>query len=110
MNCHELAQRLLQLQPELSPREVARLTLLILNHIEDPSDLEETETLMKHWKGASFRLQAAADQHAAVTAELEKLADDGPVKFDPDQIWTLLRAIKVQSQLLELYTDEAICV
>ena len=106
MTCHELAQRLLALNPDLPPRTVARLTLLILNQVEDSEELEDQGILMREWKSASFRLQAASDQHAAMTDELEDLAGDGPVKFDPDQIWTLLRAIKVQSQILELYTDE----
>ncbi|QDV14081.1 hypothetical protein CA51_39750 [Rosistilla oblonga] len=106
MTCHELAKRLLALQPELTPQSVAQLALLILNGVSDADELTDDQTLLRHWHSASFRLQAAADQHAAMTDELEQLAGDGPVKFEPDQIWTLLRAIKVQSQLLELYTDE----
>lgn len=106
MTCHELAAKLLALQPDLTPQTVARLSLLILNRVEDIETLRDENVLRREWKSASFRLQAASDQHSAMTIELENLAGDGPVKFDPDQIWTLLRAIKVQSQILELYTDE----
>ena len=106
MTCHELAERLLTLQPDLPPVAVARLALLILNSVDDVDSLNDDRVLSREWKSVSFWLQASADQHAAMTDELEQLAGDGPVKFDPDQIWTLLRAIKVQSQILELYTDE----
>jgi len=46
------------------------------------------------------------DQHAAMTEELEDLARSDPKKFTPDQIWILIRAIKVQSQVLQLYLGE----
>ena len=59
-------------------------------------------------KSAAFRLEAAADQQAAVTDELDKMCGDGPVRFSPDQIWTLLRAVKVQSQIIDLYTQQTV--
>ena len=55
-----------------------------------------------------LRLQAATDQHAAMTEELESLARSDPQRFTPDQIWILIRAIKVQSQILQLYVGEAL--
>lgn len=106
MTCHELAERLLALQPELAPHDVARLSLLILNEMGQAVGDVDDEALIRHWKSASFRLQAASDQHAAMSDELDHLAADGPIKFEPEQIWTLLRAIKVQSQLLDLYIEE----
>jgi hypothetical protein len=48
-------------------------------------------------------MQVATDQHEAMTEELEQLGNSDPQKFTQDQIWVLLRAIKVQSQLLEYY-------
>ena len=51
----------------------------------------------------SLKLQLATDQHAAMTEELEALAASDPEKFTSDQIWVLVRAIKVQSQVLQLY-------
>ncbi|QDS89790.1 hypothetical protein EC9_39900 [Rosistilla ulvae] len=106
MQCHELAERLIKLQPQLTPHEVARLSLLILNDVTEPSELADDQALLRHWNSACFRLQAASDQHAAMSDELDDLAGDGPIKFEPEQIWTLLRAIKVQSQLLDLYIEE----
>ena len=45
-------------------------------------------------------------QHAAMTEELESLAASDPRQFDPEQIWILIRAIKVQSQILQLYVGQ----
>ena len=53
-----------------------------------------------------IRLQAATDQHAAMTADLESLAQSDPTTFTMDQIWVLIRAIKVQSQILQLYVGQ----
>ncbi len=55
------------------------------------------------WKRAGLQLQVATDQHAAMTQELEELAASDPQQFDQDQIWILIRAIKVQSQVLQMY-------
>ena len=53
-----------------------------------------------------LRLQAATDQHAAMTEELECLARSDPQRFSSEQVWILIRAIKVQSQILQLYIGE----
>lgn len=106
MTCHDLAKRLSELQPELSQADVARLALMILVQCPDPQDLADDAILLSAWKHATFRLEAASDQHAAVAGELDSICCDGPVQFTPDQLWVLLRAVKVQSQILELYTDQ----
>jgi hypothetical protein len=38
-----------------------------------------------------------------MTQELEDLAASDPQSFDQEQIWILIRAIKVQSQVLQMY-------
>ena len=38
-----------------------------------------------------------------MTEELEILATADPNDFSVDQVWVLIRAIKVQSQILQLY-------
>jgi hypothetical protein len=43
-----------------------------------------------------------------MTEELESLAKTDPLKFSADQIWVLIRAIKVQSQILQLYVGQAL--
>ncbi len=108
MNCQQLAERISSLQPDLSGIEVARLCLLILSQCDDHRRLADDEYLLSVWQHASFRLEAAADQHAAVSEELELLCQDGPVRPTQDQLWIFLRAIKVQSQVLELYTQQPV--
>ena len=105
MNCHDLALRISSAQPQLSQSDVARLCLLIFNQTEDLRELEDDANLVRIWRNASFRLESATDQHAAVTNELDQLCSDAPIQYAPDQIWMLLRAVKVQSQILDLYND-----
>jgi hypothetical protein len=103
MHCHELAKQILELQPESSPQDVARLCLLLSNRFDDTEPLRDQLTLKEAWKQMGMRLQQATDQHAAMTAELEELAQSNPSQFDQNQIWVLIRAIKVQSQILQMY-------
>ncbi len=79
---------------------------MILTQTNDTDSLSSETELINAWKNASFRLEAASDQHAAVADELDQLCGDGPIEFSPDQLWLLLRAVKIQGQLLELYTDQ----
>jgi hypothetical protein len=106
MKCDELANRLEKLQPGAKARDVARLCLLLANSRQDVAELEDDGILADAWKERGLRLQAATDQHAAMTEELERLARSDPRKFTADQIWVLIRAIKVQSQILQLYLGE----
>jgi len=106
MNCQELANRIETLQPEAEARDVARLCLLLSNTTDDLNLLENDSTLAEAWRDVHLRKQATADQHAAMTEELENLAQSDPKKFTADQIWILIRAIKVQSQILQMYIGE----
>ncbi len=103
MNCQNLAANIEKLQPEADPRDVARLCLLLTNNVDDVEALADEGALTRAWQEMGLRLQAATDQHAAMTDELERLAASDPRKFTQDQIWVLIRAIKVQSQVLQLY-------
>ena len=103
MRCHDLATRIEQLQPQALPRDVARLCLLLTNQVGDLAELEDDRVLSDAWRDVAFRLQAAADQHAAMTEELEALANRDPHDLEPDQVGILLRAIRVQNQVLHLY-------
>ena len=106
ISCHELARRIEELQPAALPRDVARLCLLLTNYQSDLEELEDDDRLTQVWQEVGIRLQAATDQHSAMTAELEELAQANPKQFTMDQIWTLIRAIKVQSQVLQLYVGK----
>jgi len=103
MTCTELAQRIEYLQPSASPQEVARLCLLLSNSVDDLGALREQRALYDAWKRTGLKLQVATDQHAAMTEELERLAASDPQSFNQEQIWVLIRAIKVQSQVLQMY-------
>ena len=106
MNCQQLAARIEQLQPDLDPVDVARLCLLIFNQVPDEKLLADDEAFRTLWKQTAFRLEAATDQHAAIARELVRFGEDDPVAFDPEQLWMLLRAVKVQGQVLEMYVDQ----
>ena len=108
MNCHELAAKIEHIQPKAETRDVARLCLLLTNAVENLDELATQDELTHAWQDMGLKLQAATDQHAAMTAELEELSQSDPKKFSPDQIWILIRAIKVQSQVLQMYVGQPI--
>lgn len=107
MNCHELASRIERLHPEAPPRDVARLCLLLANLVPDMKSLDCESQLTAAWQEMGIRLQAATDQHAAMTEDLGHLSGIPPEKFTIEDIWILIRAIKVQSQVLQLYVGTA---
>jgi len=103
MRCQALAERIEVIDPEAKTPDVARLCLLVSNLVENLDELEDNDQLSRVHRDATLRLQMGVDQHAAVTQELETLANSDPKDFDREQIWVLLRAIKVQSQILQQY-------
>ena len=107
MNCQELAGRIQRLQPEAMPRDVARLCLLLANHVDELQVLQDDELLSQAWREIGMRLHAATDQHAAMTEDIEELSKTDPREFTTEQIWILVRSIKVQSQVLQLYVGHA---
>ena len=72
-------------------------------HDRNLDALEDDGRLADAWQEMGLRLQAATDQHAAMTEELEQLAQTDTKAFTAEQVWVLIRAIKVQSQILQLY-------
>jgi hypothetical protein len=107
MHCQQLVKLIEDLQPEAPPRDVARVCLLLANMVEDIDRLAEGDNLAEAWQEIGLRLQIATDQHAAMTEELEALANSDPQQFSAEQIWILVRAIKVQSQVLQLYLGQS---
>jgi len=108
MKCTQLAEQIEKLQPSASPQDVARLCLLLTNTVDDLGSLRDQRTLHDAWKRTGLKLQVATDQHAAMTEELENLAASDPKTFTQEQIWILIRAIKVQSQVLQMYVGHAL--
>lgn len=107
MRFGELAAKIETLQPEASPREVARLCLLLATQVDNMAELADEARLNVVWQSVVLRLQAATDQHAAMTGELERLSQVDPASFTIEQVWVLIRAIRVQAQLLGLYVGKA---
>lgn len=108
MNCQELAAHIERLQPEAHSRDVARLCLLLVNSIDNLDALRRDDRMTDAWQDANLRLQAASDQHAAMTEELERLAAMDPRQFTLEQVWVLIRAIKVQSYILQMYVGQPV--
>lgn len=108
MTCHELAERVTQLEPAATPQDVARICLLLANNHADITTLSDETRLKQACQQTSLKLQLATDQHAAMTQELEELAGSDPEKFSQEQVWVLIRAIKVQSQVLQLYVGQPV--
>ncbi len=103
----EAANRLLHLiidlDPNLSVDDIFRVGHLLTMHA-DPERLDQADYVKEVWVELCLRLQAAADQQAAVSEELDSLASTDPQKFKSDQVWLLIKAIKVLSQTLEFYS------
>lgn len=103
MTCHELAAAVERLQPDLLPRDVARVCLLISNYVDDLRIIDSDQRLLELWHQMGVRLEAATDQHAAMAEDLQKLADKDPRQLGPAHVAVLIRAIKVQSHVLQMY-------
>ena len=108
MTCQDLARQIQQLEPQASPQDVARLCLLLTNSYPNLASLDTREQFQAAWRDVCLKLQFATDQHAAMTQELEELAASDPEKYSHDQVWVLIRAIKVQSQILQLYVGHPV--
>lgn len=99
----ELANAVARLRPQDSPSEHLRLALLLSGLCPTIEQAEDAGWIGKQVSDISHRLAAATDQHATMTSEIESLATTGPCEFQPQHIWTLVRALKVQGQILNLY-------
>lgn len=106
MKCQELASLVQELQPESTTQDIARLCLLLSLDSQRLDELYNEQNLRAAWSEVGLKLQAATDQHAAMTQELEELASSDPEQFNREQIWILIRAIKVQSQVLQMYIGQ----
>ena len=108
MKCQDLAASIERLRPDAEPRDVARLCLLLTNTTRNLDALSDDGELTDAWEKTGWRLQLASDQHAAMTEELEQLASETPQNLNLQQIWVLIRALKVQSQILQMYLGHAV--
>lgn len=104
MNLLEIISLTQSLRPGACDEQVVRWVLMMLvsqSPITDES-LQESLTFVEQ----SNRL--LSDQASAVAEELDSLASTQPSEFCPSHIWTLLKAIRVQKQMLDLYEADSI--
>jgi len=102
MQIYEIIDRLACHCGHRDESELLRLAFLISLRVESLSELDDA-TLAAHCEAVSLELEVATEQHAAVSEELDQLADTLPCEFSPDHIWTLVRAIKAQGRFLQIY-------
>lgn len=103
MRFSQIVKRIENLRSDCRMSEIAQLSILAINTANSEDELTTDEKLVQLLQDMSLRLNQTNDQHAAVTEELRKLAESDPKDFQREQIWTLIRAINVQDQLLHLY-------
>lgn len=105
VNARELVNAIAELKPSYGPVEQLRVALLLsIQNAEQLDALADRDELSRQCAELSLHLTATTDQHAAVAGELDALAQDSPCEFTPDHVWSLVRAIKVQTRILTLYT------
>ena len=101
-----IAKRVEKQIPYADALEVARMCTLMCGAVREISTLADEKKFLEIWDEVNLRLQAATDQHVAVSEELEALTNSDPQDFSSEQIWVLVRSIKVQNQLLRLYVGD----
>lgn len=106
MQIYEIIDRLACLCGHRDEAELLRIAFLISLRVESLSELDDA-SLQSHFEEVTFDLQVATEQHAAVSEELDLLADTAPCEFSPDHVWTLVRAIKAQGRFLQMYLGRA---
>lgn len=107
MDAQELVDAVAKLRPQYSPAEHLRIALLLSLQFPDLAPLADERELERQCLEVTIQLSATSDQHAAVANELDSLAATAPCEFTPDHLWSLVRALKVQSQILNLYLGPA---
>lgn len=103
MNAAHLVNDIQLVMPAASQFEILQMAYLVSLEAAE-TDRENPERLRQLVREIQLRLKAASDQFTAVAHELSAVGRFDPCKFSPNQLWSLLRSIKVHSQLLQLYT------
>lgn len=109
MECPCLLREVMVRLPDATPAETFRMAMLLSHHAAD-----DERNIDQRIQDLTLQLALYDDQHSAIAEELDGLASTEPCHFNVQHLWTLIRAIKVQSQLLNLYlgsqTQTAACV
>ncbi len=108
MTCQELAAAIERLEPNAPPRDVARLCLLLANLVEKPEELQDDETLAAALARDGLRLQLATASTRGDEPKSSKHSPEAtPNTFNRNKSGHCSCAIKVQSQILQLYVGDA---
>jgi len=108
MRLPNLIERLHQQLPKLSERKIACIAMLFCDRDPRLICLDDRQGFLQMVDEIQLRMQSIDDQHAAVASELDQLALSQPCEFEPKHVWTLIRAIKVQSQFVDLLTGASV--
>jgi hypothetical protein len=100
MQLSEIVREVEQSLHSEDPGQVLAVVLLLLQNEAFQAD----GSTQNHLRQAVLRLSSMTEQYGAVAKELDSLADTEPCEFDPQHIWTLIRAVKVQSKFVDLFT------
>ena len=103
MKLSKIVERLENLLPDADPAHLARMAMLMINELHTSEVLENEFLLSQVTDELKLRLSAATDQLTAVAQDLQELTRTDPREFNRDQIWILIRALKVQNQILNMY-------
>ena len=109
-NCSEISSAIEQLRPDLPAQYVARMCLLLAQAHSNGAIaelLEDTKKLQDALDVLNLQYAIVTDQHAGMTEDLEQMTKTCTSEgFTLDQVWTLIRAIKVQSHTLQLFVGK----
>ena len=98
-----LLQEVLAEMPGAPAAEVFRLAMLLCHAAPSIEALSDDQLRAKLLSDIQLQISMHEDQHSAIASELDSLASTEPCEFNVNHLWTLIRAIKVQSQLLNFY-------
>lgn len=104
MSLSLLIDNLREQLPNASERRLACLAMLVCDRSPTLDCLQQREHLLSLVDEIHLKMQSLEDQQAAVALELDSLAQTEPCEFEPKHVWTLIRAIKVQSQYVGLFS------
>ena len=94
--------------PQATLVEQLRLALICCHLGSRESEADWCPSKWQAWLDRAWcQWQAQSDRLAAVAEELDSLAATEPCEFQPAHIWTLIRAIKVQQQALDMVDFQA---
>ena len=100
MRLETLVERLREIEPETDDIDLATLALVILRRSSvagPPDSVEETCRI------ARCGIQTLQDQRHAAEREVEELASETACEYQPQQLFAVVRQVRAQRQLLDLF-------